>query len=485
MRDLSSIIEEILRKRPDIDRNQILALIHEKKNRIGSGYLTDTGAAYLVAADLGLTLNFEPPSGLEIRNMYVGANSVNLNCRICSISGAKSYVKKDGTTGTLISMVIFDKTGFIKCNLWDSKAEEIRKLNLSTNDAIEIKRAYVRPDFNNAPSLHVGQRGIIQKIEDKEVLKSLPTLGDMAIPLDDLAPQTNLFCIKAIVHSQPSLSSFSRKDGSQGNVLSFIIRGLRKDIKNRVVIWLPLNASKDVPDIGSLIAIGPLKSRTQTTGEVEFHGDEKTVIIPLEETAFLFSKNVLQGSLRLLSIGLPQKTRKGATSINALVMGEDSTILTLIGLGDVVPFLLSMKNGDVVEGSFTLLDKGKLLCSDVNKIAKKIRVAPFDFSNLYQKISNIKSSLGKKEFFFLKAVAISQPIHREVTSKSGEKVTFSELLIGDETDEINLIAWRNLAQTIDKVMAGERMIINGVTLRTKPILALEIKPFTSIVKVSG
>ncbi|MGQ9781657.1 MAG: hypothetical protein ACUVQ8_05310 [Nitrososphaeria archaeon] len=484
MRDLSSIIEEILRKRPDIHKEQVLALIHEKKNKIGSGYLTDTGAAYLVAADLGLILDFEPPSGLEIRNMYIGANSVNLSCRVCSVSETRNYVKKDGTTGTLVSMIIFDKTGFIKCNLWDSKADEMQALNLTTNDAIQIKRAYVRPDFNNFPSLHVGQRGLVQRIEDKEMLESLPTLEEIAIPLDDPIPQANLFCIKGMIHSQPTLSSFSRKDGSQGTVLSFIVRGLKKDVRNRVVIWLPLNASKDIPEVDSPVVIGPVRSKPQATGEIEFHGDEKTVILQLEDTTLCPSPKILEAPLHLLSIGLPQKTRKGTTSVNALVMKEDKTILTLIGLGEIVPFLLSMKNGEVIEGSFTLLDKGKLLCSDPNKIAKKARTVPLDLSNLYQKISSIKSDADKKDFFFLKAVAISQPTHKEVTVKNGEKVTFSELMIGDETDEINLIAWRNLAQIIDNIMPGERLIISGVTLRTKPIPALEIKPFTSIVKIS-
>ncbi|MEM4139654.1 MAG: hypothetical protein QXG36_00910 [Nitrososphaeria archaeon] len=84
MRDLNSIIEEILKKVSGLTREDIISLIQEKKKKIGSGYLTDTGAAYLVAADLGVNLEFNLPSTVEIKDLYIGANSVNINCRVCS-----------------------------------------------------------------------------------------------------------------------------------------------------------------------------------------------------------------------------------------------------------------------------------------------------------------------------------------------------------------------------------------------------------------
>jgi hypothetical protein len=118
------------------------------------------------------------------------------------------------------------------------------------------------------------------------------------------------------------------------------------------------------------------------------------------------------------------------------------------------------------------------------KISKKNKASPFNISNLYQKVSDIKSTDNENKRFFLRAVAISQATQREVTSRSGEKISLSELLIGDETDEINLIAWRDLSKLIDKIAPGERLVINGVVLKTKPTFALEIKSFSSIIKIS-
>lgn len=140
MRDLTSIIDEILRKTSGLTREDIFSLIQEKKKKIGSGYLTDTGAAYLVAADLGVNLEFSLPSTIEIKDLYIGANSVNVNCRVCSISKLKKYMKKVSGEGYLLLLTVFDKTGLVKCYAWDSKAEEIMAINLKPNEAIQIKR---------------------------------------------------------------------------------------------------------------------------------------------------------------------------------------------------------------------------------------------------------------------------------------------------------------------------------------------------------
>jgi hypothetical protein len=485
MRELDSIIQEILDKKPEISKESILRLIKEKKERIGSGYLTDTGAAYLVAADLELILNFKPPPSLEVRDLYIGANQVNLNCRVCSVLGLRSYIKRDGTEGHFLQMIVFDKTGMVRCILWDSKAEEVSKLDLKPDDYIRIKKASVKSDFNNFPSLHLGQRGSVELIRNGDITPQLPTLKEVSIPLDDFSPKARIFCIKAIVNSPSSISTFSRKDGSQCNILSFIIRGLKKNVKNRIVLWLSPEISKEIPRIGSLIVMGPLKVKPQSTGEIEFHGNDGTVIITLSEgveSGGSYKKDSFI-TLRLLSIGSAHETKKGSSSIHVLTVDESGDPFTLIGMNEVVPFLLSMKVGDVVEGSFAFLDKDKLICSDVNKISKKINVEKYELSKLYQKISEIKAAIGSK-FYFVKAIAISQSTQTEVTSRNGERIMFSEILIGDETDEIYLIAWRNLSQLIDKIKPGERLTINGVILKTSPTMALEARAFSSITRLS-
>lgn len=486
MRDLSGIIDEILQKCSGLTKENILSLIQEKKKKIGSGYLTDTGAAYLVAADLGVKLDFNLPSTIEIKDLYVGANSVNLNCRICSVSKLKKYVKRDSKEGSFLLLIVFDKTGLVKCYAWDSKAEEIMAMNLKPNEIIQIKKAYVKLDFDNTPSLHIGQKGSVERINIPELTSTLPTLEDFSLSIDNFEPKSTLFCIKGIIDSKPTISTYTRKDGTNVIIHSFLLRGFKSSTqRKRVVLWLAEDISKDIPPIGHMVIIGPLKSKSLATGEIEFHGDEKTLLLPLQQKSSIVNfKSTHYLSLKVLSVGPLMKTKKGSPLVNALVYTDDGQYYVLIGLEDVTSFLLSIKPGETIVGSFTLGNKNKLICSKASNIGKKLDVPPFNMTNLYEKISKIKSNIQEKNrIYFLKAVAISQAISKEIQLKNGERIKLSEILIGDETDEISLVAWRDYAQLIENILPGERLIINGVALKTTPSPCLEVQPYTSIYRV--
>ena len=53
--DFKKMIEIVLQKKSDISAEDVRELIDEKKKKIGAGYLTDQGALFLVAADLGVS----------------------------------------------------------------------------------------------------------------------------------------------------------------------------------------------------------------------------------------------------------------------------------------------------------------------------------------------------------------------------------------------------------------------------------------------
>ncbi|MBC7090849.1 MAG: hypothetical protein H5T50_02930 [Nitrososphaeria archaeon] len=440
----------------------------------------------MVAADLGVKLDFNLPSTIEIKDLYVGANSVNLNCRICSISKLKKYIKRDSKEGSFLLLTVFDKTGLVKCYAWDSKAEEIMAMNLKPNEIIQIKKAYVKLDFDNTPSLHIGQKGSVERINKPELTSTLPTLEDFSYSIDDFEPKSTLFCIKGIIDSTPTISTYTRKDGTNVIIHSFLLRGFKSSTqRKRVVLWLTEDISKDIPPIGQMVVIGPLKSKSLATGEIEFHGDEKTFLLPLQQKSGIVSfKSTHNLSLKVLSVGPLIKTKKGSPLVNALVYTDDGQYYILIGLEDVTSFLLSMKPGETIVGSFTFGDKNKLICSKASNIGKKLDVPPFNMTNFYEKISKIKSNIQEKNrIYFLKAVAISQAISKEIQLKNGGRIKLSEILIGDETDEISLIAWRDYAQLIENILPGERLIINGVALKTTPSPCLEVQPYTSIYRV--
>ncbi len=98
MYDFEGLIEEVLRNKPDMSRDDIVELIEEKKRNVGAGYLTDQGALFLIAGELGVQLK-PVTSDLTLKDLYVGANDITIVSRVLAVYPISEYKKKDGGTG--------------------------------------------------------------------------------------------------------------------------------------------------------------------------------------------------------------------------------------------------------------------------------------------------------------------------------------------------------------------------------------------------
>ena len=69
--DFKKMIEIVLQKKPEVSAEDVRELIDEKKRKIGAGYLTDQGALFLVAADLGISFeNNQSTQTINKRSLY-------------------------------------------------------------------------------------------------------------------------------------------------------------------------------------------------------------------------------------------------------------------------------------------------------------------------------------------------------------------------------------------------------------------------------
>src|SRR5919201_4180826 len=83
--DFKGMLETILQQRPELNPEQVRDLIDEKKRKVGAGYLTDQGALFLVAADLGVSFDSIPKTKTGLKDIYVGAKDVTVTGRILNI----------------------------------------------------------------------------------------------------------------------------------------------------------------------------------------------------------------------------------------------------------------------------------------------------------------------------------------------------------------------------------------------------------------
>src|SRR2546422_6925927 len=104
------MIESLLSQKPEINLEQVRELIDEKKRKVGAGYLTDQGALFLVAADLGISFESVPKVQSGLKDLYVGAKDITVTGRIMNIYPIHKFTKKDtNEESSTRTLVVYDK----------------------------------------------------------------------------------------------------------------------------------------------------------------------------------------------------------------------------------------------------------------------------------------------------------------------------------------------------------------------------------------
>ena len=104
-------------------------------------------------------------------------------------------------------------------------------------------------------------------------------------------------------------------------------------------------------------------------------------------------------------------------------------------------------------------------------------------TSLESKIKDIEVS---NKIFFIEAIILQPPNTMEINTKSGETVSVTDTIIGDDTGETRLVAWRDLSNRLKGFNIGERVKIKAAfaTTNKEGKTELTLKPYSSIIKIS-
>ena len=173
MSEFEELITKLLERVPELSRSVIEDRINEKKEKVGAGYLTDQGAIFLVAADLGVTLEQSQNPEVAIKDLYIGAKEVSLESRVLNISPTKQFTKKDGSSFSLRTITVYDNNSTASVKLWDEKANLPGLDELKPGDLIKIIKAYVKSDLTGAPTINIGSGATIETSQSESDIVSI------------------------------------------------------------------------------------------------------------------------------------------------------------------------------------------------------------------------------------------------------------------------------------------------------------------------
>ena len=104
-------------------------------------------------------------------------------------------------------------------------------------------------------------------------------------------------------------------------------------------------------------------------------------------------------------------------------------------------------------------------------------------TSLESKIKDIEAS---NKIFFIEAIILQPPNTMEINTKTGETVSVTDTIIGDDTGEIRLVAWRDSSNLLKGFNIGERIKIKAasVTTNKEGKIELTLKPYSNISKIN-
>jgi replication factor A1 len=473
------MIEIILEEKQDLNFAKLKELIEEKKTKVGAGYLTDQGALFLVAADLGISLEKTSKSEYSIKEVFIGARDVITVGRIMTINPIKTFLKRDSSQESKNRTIhIYDKDSNIKVKLWDDFVDLPEQIDLKLGDLIKVSKGQVKAGMDNKPIINLSGHGSIEIISEDEKYQ-IPLLSEITKTIDDLdVPKENMV-VSGRITSDPRISAFTNSRGERAKSLHIELSNDSDTRKIRSIIW-NINEEK-IPKsltIGSKIKLIGVKTKIGnpnfSNGDLEIHGDEGTgfefvdQIEPLENyTLRIISARIDQSEKKMHCMAIDKSTK------SYLLLIDSKLFDIQIEIDDVIECYPNRVLGNTIE----ITDQDSYI--QILKEDKDIPMA----GQFESKIVDI-DSMNKP--YVVEVIVLQNPNKTDVNTKSGEIVTVADTIVGDDTGEIRLVGWRESSSLISDLKIGERVRILAVNASSgkEGNIELSLKPYSNIVKIS-
>ena len=462
MSNFEELLSKLLEAAPELSRSVIEDRIAEKKDKIGSGYLTDQGALFLVASDLGISLEQSQRIEIELKDLFVGAKEVTVESRILNMSPTKQFTKKDGTPFLLRTMTVYDSNSTVSVKLWDEKANLPGIEELKPGDLVKIIKAYVKSDLTGAPTINIGSGSTIEPVKTDS---SIPTLDSITVDVGTAKEDQKDLVISGTINGAINLMEFTNSRGQPSKALKFRIKGQNGNNLN-VVLW-----GKDESILPRMIATNAkvrllgVKTKNGNLG-LEIHGNDATVV-EIEG-----NKDVGPVIIRIISVD-------DASSGEKIVLGIDKS-KNLFRITDVSDQLVSFTNGSVIECMPSKVF-GNTIRLDQDSFTRKIEDEDMpNVSDLRTKVSDIME--GNE--YCIEAIILKAPDKRELQTKNGENIMLSEMFVEDDSGQIWVKGWREQANLLDNYTLGDIVSVLGVNAKAglEGRIELFLKPFSKIFK---
>jgi len=188
--------------------------------------------------------------GTAISEIRPGMTNVDVHAWIVQIGTTRHFRTKEGNEGDVVTLLLADKTGIIRLNLWNDRVREAS--NIKIGDFVSVKNAYARA-WLGTMSLNLGSKGEIRVSERRGDLKEIPKLAYQYNKIAELEEEQSFVSVRGTISKRPEVKSVVTDRRSEVKVATFSLKDNTGEID--VTLWGGLADLVEKMDLGTEIDI--------------------------------------------------------------------------------------------------------------------------------------------------------------------------------------------------------------------------------------
>jgi replication factor A1 len=314
-----TIIEQILEKKPEIGKEQLLSRLSVARNMTG-GLIADASLLRMIAAELGVEVANENGvfhHRLSLGHLVVGLNNATVTGRVVAVYPVKTFegVKR----GKFASATIVDNDGSVRVILWNEKANFVESGELKVGQIVKFSHCYTKADRFGTPELHLGDRSQVDLNPKNVNPEDYPSITKFTTKLNQVVLDQKNVNLEGTMKEVLGSSTFKRSDQTDGRVLRL---KFADETGEGVAVFWNEKAEEVESKLkkGAKIQIVNARVKPSQNGEVEVHVDSSTYVSVSEVPKLLVkigslaenSKDVcVEGEIASLPMCREVKTSKG------------------------------------------------------------------------------------------------------------------------------------------------------------------------------
>jgi replication factor A1 len=459
VRKLEDIIK-LLEEKTGIGPERLMEMIKQKQEGVGGGYLSEVGAAYLVAADLGVHLAAEPVLTLRVSDLTPGLKGVTILGRILTVGELKeSKSLQEGSKNSFYrKLVLYDQRTSALVLLWRDAAKKVEVMNLVRGDTIKIGKVNVGASRDYHVTIHAYEDANLEKMEDADIPNPRKLLTDIR----NLSGEGRVLGLRGVV-----LGAARAGINSEGETefATFKLRDLEDSTKIVRVIMRPAVIEPDRlnAQAGRVAHLYNVRVARTTYGELRIRFDDESDV-EFEEVQACYDAYVVSA-------------RDDVKANISYIVGVDDK-------GNYIfieaPLAMTRPLGCILDKAIRITVRrftDRIKPQDI----VELKVAPSIVTSAHQIFSKIAEIKPNSQLISLRAITISRPIIRKMKSREGRDIELCRLLLGDETGEIELVAWQAEVDQISKLAPGQRVVVRAARPKIfNDSLRLELTRFSLV-----